>query len=229
VHITPDRYGTLKSVSHIPLAVHALLDGCVGEAIGDQRLYDLKQYRALVARAADRPGDRGLDAEELKRAKTIIDESLALLASIIEAQRVEGKELDKYRHRMRPLLEANAAQAARAQIDSLNRQMKAWKSRLTDAEWKQLHVIVMGSHLPRRGNLAVQYFARLLGEAGEGKRVVYAEAIFDEPRALDLLGTRLVDTRIGAAFFEDPARMQRDLLSDAAKQYLDELFPEAKP
>jgi hypothetical protein len=44
-----------------------------------------------------------------------------------------------------------------------------------------------------------------------------------------MLGTRLVDTRIGAAFFEDPTRMQRDLLSDAAKQFLDELFPEAKP
>jgi hypothetical protein len=187
VHITPARYGTLKSVSHIPLAVHALLDGCVGAAIEDQRLYDLKQYCALVARAAEGLVDRGLDAEELKRAKTIIDESLTLLARIIEAHRVEGKQLDEYRHRMRPVLEANAAQAARAQIDSLDRQMKAWKSRLTDAEWKRLHVIVMGSQLPRRGNLGVQYFARLLGEAGEGKRVVYAEAIFDEPRALDLL------------------------------------------
>src|SRR5262249_29359619 len=130
---------------------------------------------------------------------------------------------------MRPLLEANGAEAARAQIDALHRQMKAWRGRLTDAEWGQLRVIVMGTQLPRKDNLAVQYFARLLGEAGEGGRVVYAEALFEESRALDLLGTRLVDTRIGAAFFEDEARMRRDLLGDAAREYLDELFPRAKP
>jgi hypothetical protein len=107
--------------------------------------------------------------------------------------------------------------------------MQAWKHRLTDADWRRLRVIVMGTQLPRRGNLAVQYFARLFGETGEGDRVVYAEAIFDEARALDLLGTRLLDTRIGTAFFDDPSRMHRDLLSDAARAYLDELLPKAKP
>jgi hypothetical protein len=228
-HIPADAYGTLKNISHIPLAVHVLLDGRVGEAMDDRRLYDLKQYRALVAIAASTLGDQGLAVEQLKRAKAITDESLALLARAIETRQVPGQQLDEYRHRMRPLLEANAAEAARAQIDSLHRQMKVWKSRLTDAEWGQLRVIVMGTQLPRQGNLAVQYFARLLGEAGEGKRVVYAEAIFDEARALDLLATRLIDTRIGSAFFDDPSRMHRDLLGDAAKQYLDELFANAKP
>jgi hypothetical protein len=194
-----------------------------------KRLYDLKQYRALVAVTASGLGNRGLGAEQLKRGKAITDESLVFLAKVIEARGVEGKQLDEYRHRMRPLLEANAAEAARAQIDALNRQMKAWKTRLTDAEWRQLRVIVMGTQLPRQGKLEVQYFARLLGEAGEGRRIVYAEAIFDESRALDLLATRLVDTCIGTAFFEDPSRMHRDLLSDAAAQYLDKLFPKAKP
>jgi hypothetical protein len=227
--LAPDIYRTLKSMSHIPLAVHALLDGRSGEALDDKRLYDLKQYRDLVAAAASGLGDRGLGAESLKRAGAIADESLVFLAGVIEARRVEGKALDEYRRRMRPLLEASAAEAARAQIDALHRQMKAWKGRLTDAEWGQLRVVVMGTQLPRRGNLAVQYFARLLGEAGEGGRVVYAEALFDESRALDLLGTRLVDTRIGTAFFEDAARMHRDLLSDAARAYLDEVFPVVKP
>jgi hypothetical protein len=170
-----------------------------------------------------------LDPEELKRAKAIADDSLAFLAGVLEARRVEGKQLDEYQLRMRPLLEANAAAAARAQLDALHRQMKAWKGRLTDAEWGQLRVIVMGSQLPRKDNLAVQYFARLLGEAGEGGRVIYAEAIFEEPRALGLLATRIVDTRIGAAVFGDAARMHRDLLGDAAKEYVDKLLPQEKP
>jgi hypothetical protein len=67
---------------------------------------------------------------------------------------------------------------------------------------------------------ATQYFARLLGENGEGKRIVYAESIFEESRALNLLGAHLLDTRIGSAFFDDAGRMHRDLLSDAAREYL---------
>src|SRR5262249_25465741 len=130
-HVTPDAYGALKSISHIPLAIHALLDGRTGEDLDDKRLYDLKQYRELVAAAAPGAGDLGLDAEQRQRAKAIAEESLAFLAGVIEARRVEGKQLDAYRGRMRPLLEANAGAAARAQIDALHRQMKAWKGRLT--------------------------------------------------------------------------------------------------
>ena len=85
-------------------------------------------------------------------------------------------------------------------------------------------VIVQGTQPPRKDNLAVQYFARLLGEPGEGRRILYAEAIFDEARALALLGTRGLDTRLGADLFADPGRFHRDLLGDAAKKYLDELF-----
>jgi hypothetical protein len=228
-HITSDTYRTLKSISHIPLAVHALLDSRGGEPLDEKRLYDLRQYRDLVDAAANGLGDRGLDAEQLKRGKAITEESAALLAGVIEARRVEGKQLDEYRRRMRPLLQASAAEAARAQIDVLHRQMKAWKGRLTDAEWGRVQVVVMGTQLPRKDNLAVQYFARLLGEAGEGGRVVYAEALFEESRALDLLGTRLVDTRIGTAFFGEASRMHRDLLGDAAREYLDELFPKGRP
>ena len=91
-------------------------------------------------------------------------------------------------------------------------------------EWKRLTVVVMGRQLPRKDNLAVQYFARLFGEPGEGRRIIYAEALFDEAKALDLLGTHLVDTRIGEAFFADPQRMHRDLLGEAAKVHLDTLF-----
>jgi hypothetical protein len=142
---------------------------------------------------------------------------------------VARKELLAYVRRMRPLLLAGVRGAARAQIDALHRQTKAWRARLGERDWKRTKVIVMGSQMPRRGNLAVQYFARLLGVRGEGPRIVYAEAIFDEEKALALLGTHLVDTRIGADFFDDPGYMDRDLLRNAAREYLDELFKMSDP
>ena len=70
------------------------------------------------------------------------------------------------------------------------------------------------------------YFLRLLREPREGRRVVYAESLWEEPEALDLLGTHLLDGSVGEAFFGDTMRMHRDLLGDAAKEYLPRLLPE---
>ena len=75
----------------------------------------------------------------------------------------------------------NAESAGLAALDSLHRQVSLWKARLSSEEWNTLTIVVMGTQLPRKDNMAVQYFARLLGEPGEGRRIVYAELLFDEP------------------------------------------------
>src|SRR6202044_872306 len=108
----------------------------------------------------------------------------------------------------------NTAQATRAQIDSLHREMTAYRAKLSEEEWRQLRVIVQGSAMPRKSNMAVQYFARLLGEKGEGRRIRYAEALYDETRALALLGTQVLDTQLGSDVYDDPLRLHRDLLAD---------------
>jgi hypothetical protein len=63
----------------------------------------------------------------------------------------------------------------------------------------------------------------VLNEPREGRRIVYAESLWEEPRALDLMGTHMLDGAVGEAFFGDYWRMHRDLLADAAKGYLDRL------
>jgi len=219
---TPEEYHTLKTVSHVPLAVHALLSG--RERLDDKRLFDLKEYRERVAASEPALRRRGLSDKQLARQQKILAETDKFLAAVIERREVTKDALDAYYKLVRPEIDANAADAARAQIDGFHRQMTAWKERLTEKEWGRLTVIVMGSQMPRKDNLAVQYFARLLGAGGEGRRIIYAEALFDEAKALDLLGTHLVDTRIGEAFFADPQRMHRDLLGEAAKVHLDTLF-----
>jgi hypothetical protein len=66
----------------------------------------------------------------------------------------------------------------------------------------------------------MQYFDRLLATSQSQHRVVFTEGVFEEPRALQVLGTVIGDTRIGESFFGDPQRMHRDLLADAAAEYL---------
>jgi len=85
--------------------------------------------------------------------------------------------------------------------------------------------LIIGPHMPREDLVVMQYFLRLLHEPREGRRVVYAESLWTEPQALDLLGTHLLDGGVGEAFFGDYMRMHRDLLGDAASQYLPSLLP----
>ena len=67
----------------------------------------------------------------------------------------------------------------------------------------------------------------MLGPPSHGRALVVAvpaapaaEGLFEESRALNLLGTYSLDTDIGFAFFDDKKRMHRDLLEDGAAEYL---------
>lgn len=119
----------------------------------------------------------------------------------------------------------NVTEATRAQLDATHTQVSAWRRDLSSQEWNQLHVLIIGPHMPREDLVVTQYFLRLLHEPREGHRVVYAESLWEEPKAIDLLGTHLLDGSVGEAFFGDYIRMHRDLLGDAAKQYLPRLLP----
>ena len=84
---------------------------------------------------------------------------------------------------------------------------------------------MQGVQTPRVENAAVQYFARLFGEtSGEGRRVVYAEGLWDEEKALNLLGTLRLDGKLSVAVFNDPFRMYRDILADVAGPRMDDIF-----
>jgi hypothetical protein len=224
VRFTPAAYHTLKSVSHVPLGIYALLAFAGDGELDAPRLYDLKEFSAAVAAAPKALEGTALTPAQRERQVQLLREYQEFLDAVVKARRCDRKRLTAFLKAVYPLVEANADEAAALQIDALHRQVGALRAKLTEKEWDRVVVVVMGTQLPRKDNLAVQYFARLLGEPGEGKRVVYAEALFDEAKALDLLGTRILDTHVGEAFFSDPLRMHRDLLGDAARKHLDQVF-----
>ena len=219
--VIPEIYHTLKTFDHIPLALDVALTAHAGETpLGEDFLNELRDYRGLFPAAGERIDRVGLDAEQRARQKTIIAACAQFVDSVLDKRQCLPAERMAFTRKMTPLLMANASAAARAALDSLHHQVCEWKGQLTPQDWSDLTVLVIGRQLPRKDNLAVQYFARLLGQPGEGKRLIYAEGLGDEPRALDLLATHLVDTQIGIDFFNDPNRMARDLLSDGTRDYL---------
>jgi hypothetical protein len=216
-------YDPVKTIAHIPLAIYVTLTPGDG-ALDDDRLKTLAGLRELIP-----PAERSLDtlklpAATLARQKQIVAAALAFLEGVAGERKFARTALLAFTRRMAPLVMENVAEATRAQLDATHAQVSAWRRDLSPREWSQLHVLIIGPHMPREDLVVTQYFLRLLGEAREGRRVVYAESLWQEPQALDLLGTHLLDGDVGEAFFGDYLRMHRDLLGDAAKAYLPRLL-----
>ena len=159
------------------------------------------------------------------RQKRIVAASLAFLDDVAGGRKFERSLLLKFTRNMSPLVMENVTEATRAQLDATHAQVSTWRRDLSPREWNQLHVLIIGPHMPREDLVVTQYFLRLLHEPKEGRRVVYAESLWEEPQALDLLGTHQLDGSVGEAFFGDYMRMHRDLLGDAASEYLPRLLP----
>ncbi len=200
----PALYEHLKAVSHAPLGLAVILAGAEDGLLSEERLTELHRFRELLVAARGALDKRGFSTAQQERQEKILTECLTQVDELLKSRQSKQSELTALCRKLGPLLSANNADAVRAQIDGLHAQVSAWRRQLSPEEWRQLRVVISGSQMPRKGNAAVQYFARLLGEPGEGRRIIYAEGLFEEERALRLLGTHLLDREIGIIFFDDP-------------------------
>ena len=221
---TPPIYDQLKAVAHVPLALFVLADSLGQSPLTDDHLASLAAYREQVVTAAASLAGRGFEPEILDRQGRIVEKSLALIDDILESGRAPSREaLSAFAAGQRDLVLANAFDAAEAQLDGLHALTSRWREELGDA-WPALQVVVSGGRQARAGNLQHSFFERLLGKEAVGERLFYAESIHDQQGALALLGTILLDRRAGEAFFDEPYRLERDLLADATQEILNRIF-----
>jgi len=221
--IHPNAYGDLKTLAHIPLGLEALL-GDVDGTLDEARLASLRNFRGHI-NAAMREFSSRYGSASVDRQKQIVTASTTLIDGALERRTLNHATYLQFARGVGPLLLANANEAGRVEIDAIHKQVSIWRSTMSPAEWARLRVVVIGSHMARDRALEMQYFQRLLDEPGEGRRIVFAEGLWEESKALDLDATHILDAEVGESFFGDPARMHRDLLSDAAASYLLTLFP----
>lgn len=225
--IPPDYIG-LKVLSHVVLGLHALLLGQEG-SLAPARLPRLVAFRALMVGLSTSLGHRLPAPALLGPERRLLASSFAFVDGILERRALAEGELVAFERAAAPSLQALVEDAAQRQLDWAHAQVSAWRRTLSPADWQSLRVVVIGGHQPRQGYVMMQYFQRLLGEPLEGRRIVYAEGLWQVDAALELLGTHLLDATLGEGFFGDPQRFHRDLLGDAAAAYLPKILPDAAP
>lgn len=221
----PPVYHLLKTVDHVPRSLWAALrpaiDGLDRDETWRSELTALRPRIDAVLAALPKAG---FSADATSRDDRMLRACLGLIDRFLATGVPAPDKLQAELRALAPTVLADAADAARAQIDSIDRDVRPWWAGLSQTERDQTFVVVLGVKTARAGNAAHAYFINLLGAAEDGHRVVYAEGIFDEPGADGLLATLLTDRRLSVDFFTDERRMERDLLADGAEARLLELF-----
>lgn len=218
----PDNYHVLKTVDHIALGLYSLLNHREGKKISESDKKTLIEFKPVISNARAALAECGLSQPVVERQYRMIDNSLTF---IDESIKTNNLDLTSYCRKLAPDLLQNAYEAVSLQLAEIDKAVTKWHAELSKSDWDKTKVIVVGGHMPRQQNSNLQYFNKLFGVKVEGEKVMYMEGLSEEKDAINLVGTHVLDEGVAVAFFKDPWRMHRDLLSDGAARYLKEHPP----
>lgn len=201
--VRPVAFHAIKSVSHAPIALYALVRS--GRT-------DMTALRARIAGA-------DLDAITDPVVRHDCEETLArTMAAIDEAG---PRDPVAFAAAIGPLLLRLTRHATKIHLAALDTAVSEELAGMSRAEKARLQVVVTGDHQARSRSLGMQYFEKRLPHGSpEGERVLYAEGITEEKDAIALVELQRLDREVAEAFFGDPKKLQSDVLGAAAAELL---------
>lgn len=229
VRIIPPLYHQLKSIGHMVFGIHLSLEVRAHNGLNETELREILQQQYLLKAALHNLADEGLPDEVREAQAGLLSQAFALLTEVLRDRAIDRTTLREFARTTGALMLDNNTRAQRAALDGLHAAVTAWLERLDEEVRAKLRVVVLGSHQARSQDIVMEYFQRLLGErsatgAAHEDRLIYAESAAGEEGALDLIARHLIDQDAGEAFFGDRMRMQRDLLSEGAADYIESLL-----
>jgi hypothetical protein len=231
VDVIPDLYHRVKSISHVSFGVYVTLaQNGYGPLMYDNQK-ELENIQELMEKALSILDQEPIPANYLGLQRITLENALVIVDEVLLTGLVDkGTVLDFGKENVHLYLE-NAALSTLLELDMLHETVMKWKEQIGPENWESLYVVICAGHQARYREASKQYFQRLLGEKeGDGahyeNRVVYAEHIYDVDAALDLLARHMNDQQASIELFNNPTRLQEDLMSDGAATYLKELLPD---
>jgi hypothetical protein len=231
INVIPKLYHQLKGIGHVSFGVYVTLaDNGYGELREDIRR-NLEHQKNLIERGLSYLDIEPLPMKYMPTQRKILETALEIIDQVLDSGRVVEEQVVEYGRKSAPWYLEGAAISARLEIDELHKTVMNWKEQMGEENWENIHVVVCAAHQGRYREATLQYFQKLLGEeeglaAEMENRVIYAEHIDEIKAAMDLLARHMVDQRASIDLFGSCTRLQRDLMSDGAREYLKELLPE---
>ncbi len=231
INVIPKLYHQLKGIGHVSFGIYVTLaDNGYGELRDDIR-ENLEHQKYLIERGLSFLDIEPLPMKYMPTQRKMLETALEIIDQVLADGSVEEEKVMEYGQKSAPWYLEGAAISAQLEIDELHNTVMNWKQQMGEENWENIHVVVCAAHQGRYREATLQYFQRLLHEeeglaAEMEDRVIYAEQIAEPKAAMDLLARHLVDQRASIDLFGTCTRLQRDLMSDGAHEYLVELLPE---
>jgi putative intracellular protease/amidase len=229
VRFIPPLYHQLKAIGHMVFGIHLSLEVRAPNGLNETEMFQTLQQQYLLKAVLQNLADEGIPDEVSEIQAALLSQAFDLLTDVIRHRAVDRGTLRAFARTTGALMLDNNTRAQRAALDGLHAAVTTWLASLTEEARAKLCVVVCGSRQGRSQDIVMEYFQRLLGEqaatgAARENRLIYAESTFGEDGALDLIARHIIDQDAGEAFFGDRMRMQRDLLSEGAADYVESLL-----
>ncbi|CAF1066761.1 unnamed protein product [Adineta steineri] len=224
-------YQDLKAISHIPLTIYLFLFNLESNDydLSLDQITQLKYYLQDISTIRQSYNFASTSDSIIRTQYNILDQSIVYLRSLLESKRVNQIILKEFCIQTRILFSANVNLAARNQLDVLHSIVYPWyKQLLNETERETVKVLILAPKAARDGTAEKLYFYGLFNEYYEGERIIYAESIFDEEIAINILDSWILDTYAADAFFDDPTQLHRDVMANEAMVYVKKMFKTIK-
>ena len=216
-------YDTLKEISHLSLSIISQFGNRCDHDLSNQQIFDFKLLKSkMYTMSAGILTEPSIPDKIRLNQIIFVNESIKIVQNMLEKKKFDSSDLRSYVAMAKPILNENIYHAALSQLLDMNDLMKNWIKKYHDVNWDKIYVLLCNSHMPRDKHIFVQFFQNLLSVGLEGDRLVFAETGDDEV-CRNLLKTHITDKLIGINLFNEPMRMHRDLLADAAEQIIPQM------
>jgi putative intracellular protease/amidase len=234
IRIVPPLYHQLKAIGHMVFGIHLSLEARALNGLNETELFQILQQQYLLKAALNNLADEGIPDEINEAQAVLLSQAYALLTEVLRNRAVDRVTLREFARTTGVLMLGNNTRAQRAALDGLHAAVTALLAKMTKEVREKLCVVVCGSHQARSQDIVMEYFQHLLDEraatgAAHENRLIYTESTFGEEGALDLIARHIIDQDAGEAFFGDRMRLQRDLLSEGAADYIESLLAPSRP
>ncbi|HVH44444.1 MAG TPA: hypothetical protein VM925_18955 [Labilithrix sp.] len=231
VDVLPSEYHAVKNASHAVFLAGLLFDDHSKEApvhVADAVASLDDAIRHLHDGSSE--SAKRIPASLLPAQERLLVETRTAIAAFGKGE-LDAAAQKAFFAKVRPDVLANLRTVSGALVRGLDATVKRVRAAVEEKDpkaWDGLVVLVTVSHQARAREIGVQYFERLLGEqAGEGarneRRLIVSEGLGKAPQQYGLLVAHIVDQVGSQRVFDDPLRLQWDVLADDGGA-LDELF-----
>ena len=220
--LKPPIYTKMKTLGHIPLAAFCLFCDHTGGRLTTGLLAKISEFRgALESSAEDLDTSDEVQQGILPKPSPVYAKVIAFLDALIAKEGASGEEIAAFAQSVGEDIPPLLAAAARAQLDACNVLVTHIRQQLlSNDQWDEIRVLILGPYMARQGQLFLQYFSQLLNTSPQGdRRLVYFDGD-DLQGAFDRLGTTMLDAMASHAIFGDRERLHRDVLADETTRYL---------